>query len=462
MDEDSFTPEDRAIMDHTDIDVFMSDYRSPPVGRSLEDLPSELIGMIAENLDKESLSILQTLGSRTLLQAIDHALTEAKFSSRRCRTTVTSIKRLDDLSHLRFANRIRALEIYSMLECRSPMSVRYSLSLDTTTTPCIGTTLSESDVRNLFSGIFLRLPNLKSITLCAPPAPKGMADKSCYAHALPIYRVMQALVDAIRFAPQQLEEFRVVGFELRWQTALLGSPKSLFEAIAPALRGLTSLNLELDMATFSANTYMLALVKLIKSNANLRALALSVGAQAIKDYQVRNERWAPLLQLLGGSPPFRLRSLHINGLVTSTTAPTLASIINVHSSTIRRIVLNNTNFHYPNTLRAFFTACANSAISYYETENFYFHERTMIVGRYLADDIVENDDAELHEDVNNNHCDSDAACHGWVKVNWDGFRKKDEWRLVFENEQGQKRRSYMYDTFMNVVDMVKEGSLRDS
>lgn len=61
-------------MDHTDIDVFMSDYRSPPVGRSLEDLPTELIGMIAENLDKESLSILQALGSRTILQAIDHAL----------------------------------------------------------------------------------------------------------------------------------------------------------------------------------------------------------------------------------------------------------------------------------------------------------------------------------------------------------------------------------------------------
>ncbi|KAI4635144.1 uncharacterized protein J4E87_000094 [Alternaria ethzedia] len=334
MDEDSFTPEDRAIMDHTDIDVFMSDYRSPPVGRSLEDLPTELIGMIAENLDKKSLSILQALGSRTILQAIDHAL--------------------------------------------------------------------------------------------------------------------------------QLEEFRVVGFGLKWQTWLLGTPKSLFEAISPALRGLTSLKLELDMATLKTDAYMSALVKLINTNANLQALALSVGDQGIGKYQIRNESWAPLLQLLGGSPPFRLRSLHINGLVTSTTAPTLASIINVHSSTIRRIVLKNTNFHYPNTLRAFFRACANSAVSYYETENFYFHERTMIVGRYLDDDVLEYDNAELHEDVNNNHCDSDASCHDWVKVNWDGFDEEDKWKLVFENEQGQKRRSYMYDNFMNVVDMVKEGSLRDS
>jgi len=86
----------------------------------------------------------------------------------------------------------------------------------------------------------------------------------------------------------------------------------------------------------------------------------------------------------------------------------------------------------------------------------------MIVGRYLADDIVENEDAELHEDVNTNHCDSDAPCHGWVKVNWDSFKRDAEWKLVFENEQGQKRSSYMYDTFMNVVEMVKEGSLRDS
>ncbi|KAI4687152.1 uncharacterized protein J4E84_005523 [Alternaria hordeiaustralica] len=334
MDEDSDTPEDMAIMDHTDIDVFMSDYRSPPVGRSLEDLPTELIGMIAENLDKKSLSILQALGSRTILQAIDHAL--------------------------------------------------------------------------------------------------------------------------------QLEEFSVVGFGLKWQTWLLGTPKSLFEAISPALRGLTSLNLELDMATLKTDAYMLALVKLINTNANLQALALSVGDQGIGKYQIRNESWAPLLQLLGGSPPFRLHSLHINGLVTSTTAPTLASIINAHSSTIRRIVLKNTNFHYPNTLRAFFRACANSAVSYYETENFYLHERTMIVGRYLADDVLEYDNAELHEDVNNNHCDSDASCHDWVKVNWDSFDEEDKWKLVFENEQGQKRRSYMYDTFMDVVEMVKEGSLRDS
>ena len=281
-------------------------------------------------------------------------------------------------------------------------------------------------------------------------------------HALPIYRVMHALVDTIRCAPQQLEEFRVVGFGLKWQTWLLGTPKSLFEAISPALRGLTSLNLELDMATLKTDAYMLALVKLINTNANLQALALSVGDQGIGKYQIRNESWAPLLQLLGGSPPFRLRSLHINGLVTSTTAPTLARIINVHSSTIHRIVLKNTNFHYPDTIRAFFTACANSAISYYETDNFYFHERTMIVGRYLADDVLEYDNAELHEDVNNNHCDSDASCHDWVKVNWDSFDEEDKWKLVFENEQGQKRRSYMYDNFMNVVDMVKEGSLRDS
>ncbi|KAI4939500.1 uncharacterized protein J4E92_000785 [Alternaria infectoria] len=359
MDEDSITPEDRAIMDHTDIDVFMSDYRSPPVGRSLEDLPTELIGMIAENLDKESLSILQALGSRTILQAIDHAL-------------------------------VNRSEVFQ--------------------------------------------PEI----------------------------VMHALVDTIRLAPQQLEEFRVVGFGLKWQTWLLGTPKSLFETISPTLRGLTSLNLELDMATLKTDAYMLALVKLINTNANLQALALSVGDQGIGKYQIRNESWAPLLQLLGGSPPFRLRSLHINGLVTSTTAPTLASIINVHSSTIRRIVLKNTNFHYPNTLRAFFRACANSAVSYYETENFYLHERTMIVGRYLAEDVLEYDNAELHEDVNNNHCDSDASCHDWVKVNWDSFKPEDKWKLVFENEQGQKRRSYMYDTFMDVVDMVKEGSLRDS
>lgn len=80
MDGDSFTYDDRAIINHTDIDVFRSDddfvveEETPSDARSLEGLPSELIGMIADYLDGENLSILQALGSRTILQAIDHAL----------------------------------------------------------------------------------------------------------------------------------------------------------------------------------------------------------------------------------------------------------------------------------------------------------------------------------------------------------------------------------------------------
>ncbi|KAH6882461.1 hypothetical protein BKA58DRAFT_19787 [Alternaria rosae] len=500
MDGDSFTHDDRAIMNHTDIDVFMSDddfvveEETPSDARSLEGLPSELIGMIADYLDGENLSTLQALGSRTILQAIDHALTEANFSSRRCQTTKTSVERLEALSHSRFANRIRIIEIYSLLECRSPNSLRYGVNMDTTTAPCIETMLSESDVRNLFSGILRRTPNLKSVTFRAPLALGGMADHLRYAlnstsnplpiedmgfhprnstphspehthiiHALSIYRVMQALVDTIRSAPQQLEGFRVVGFGAsQWQTALLGSPKSLFEAISPALRGLTSLNLELDMATFRTDTHVLALVKLIKGNANLEALALSVGAEDVRTYRIRNESWAPLLQLLGGSPPFRLRSLQFNGLVTSTTAPTLASIINVHSSSIRRIVLDNTNFHYPNTLRAFFIACANSTIRYYKAENFWLHERALVVSSQLAYDVSEDEDAKLHEDINTNHCESDAPCHGWVYVSWEKVKHEDGWTVVFKNEDGRKGRNYMYDAFMNGVMLIKDGVLVDS
>jgi hypothetical protein len=80
MDEDSPTHEHMADIDYTDMDVVMQEYApedersSPPDSHSLEELPSELIGMIAEYLPKKDLRSLQALGSRNILQAIDHVL----------------------------------------------------------------------------------------------------------------------------------------------------------------------------------------------------------------------------------------------------------------------------------------------------------------------------------------------------------------------------------------------------
>jgi hypothetical protein len=74
----TFMDEYMDIVDNMDIDAFLQEFAPEvipdfsPDTRSLEQLPSELIGMIAEYLPKEDLYTLQALGSRTILQAIDH------------------------------------------------------------------------------------------------------------------------------------------------------------------------------------------------------------------------------------------------------------------------------------------------------------------------------------------------------------------------------------------------------
>jgi hypothetical protein len=424
------------------------------------------------------------------------------FSHRRCQTTISSVERLEALTRSRFAHRIQTLEIYTLFKCRSPDSLRYGL-VQTTGAPCIVPELSYDMAWKAFRDIFQRTVNLKSITLRAPPELPGMRDILRYnispttgpltltvqdvgfynmwetehfpehihvIRVLSISRLMQVLIGTIRSASRQLEEFNVIGFaDSHWQSKLLNSTEFFAEAtILRPLRGLTSLTLQLEMATSVSGALMTSLVDIIKHNANLQALALSVGRKSIERYQSRSENWAPLLQLLGGSPPFHLRSLQIDGLVTSTTAPTLARIIAIHASTIRRVVLENTNFHYPNTLRAFFTACAHSTIRYYKTKNFYFHERTMIVGSALSYEDLEDEDERLHEDVENwdndiNHCAiDDASSEGWVNVNWKRLMYPGGPTMIFDDEDGRKGSTYMYNVFMNGVSLINDGGLIDS
>ncbi|CAN9265233.1 unnamed protein product [Alternaria alternata] len=163
------------------------------------------------------------------------------------------------------------------------------------------------------------------------------------------------------------------------------------------------------------------------------------------------------------SPPFRLRSLELDGLVTSTSAPTLARIINVHSSSIRRVVLKHTNFHYPNTLREFFTACANSGIHYYRSESLLFHETSMLVGTSLSFRVFEDKEDELHRDWSGeedlDQCDLlDTTCQDWVEVRFPSGRDI----LVYDNENGQNGDDWMYRAFMAGVSMIKDGALIDS
>ncbi|KAL1798121.1 hypothetical protein ACET3X_002158 [Alternaria dauci] len=270
------------------------------------------------------------------------------------------------------------------------------------------------------------------------------------------------LVSSFENARQRLDSFQVLGFtDSTWQSKLTSSP-ALFHSMIklPALRNLTFLKLELDMMAFE-NESMTSLVKMIKGNANLKALHLTAGPKGFQRWSSRSEDWAPLLLLLGSSPPFRLRSLEVDGLVTSLTAPTLARIVNVHSSSMRRVVLKHTNFHHPNTLREFFTACANSSIRYYMSENFLFHETRMLVGASLAFSII-RDDMHCNVECENIEqaccCDMfDTTCLDWVEVRF----PTGGGRLLYDNEHGRYGDGWMYKAFMGGVTMVKDGAIID-
>jgi hypothetical protein len=375
--------------------------------------------------------------------------------------------------------------------------MQYNLAVQSTRPPCI---VADVSVAEKFGGIFRRMPNLRSITLHAPLGLPGMSDTFLlhlpsattgpYTHDLQfgvvhpqflqahphilhtrsVFRLTRGLVSAIRGVSHQLEHFQIVGYaDSIWQSALMGNMRPFSDACElSALQNLTSLNLQLEMFTFHTNLVIRRLVHLLKSNANLKALALSEGPLSIRRYQKRNENWAPLLQLLGSNPPFSLRSLEINGLVTSINAPTLGCIINLHSSTIRRVILENTNFHYPNTLYAFFTACANSGIRYYKSRNFYLHERVVIVSSSLTYDTLEDEDGRLHEDMEDwdsetDHCNlDDESCQGWVEVDWAMNDYPRNAVLIYDNENGRKGIRYMYGAFMSGVSMVKDGAIIDS
>ncbi|KAG9193992.1 hypothetical protein G6011_04027 [Alternaria panax] len=173
----------------------------------------------------------------------------------------------------------------------------------------------------------------------------------------------------------------------------------------PALRNLTCLKMQLEMFTFGDNVAMKALAQLLENSANLKSLGLSAGPLSLQTWSQRSENWAPLLQLLGHRPSFRLRTLELDGLATSITSPTLAQIIHVHSSSIRRLTLKHINFYRPNTLREFYTVCALSSIQYYRPEKFLIHGKRMLCSSVVRFDIVETDLEEKN-----------PTCQDWVEV----------------------------------------------
>ncbi|KAA8621749.1 hypothetical protein PtrSN002B_008281 [Pyrenophora tritici-repentis] len=202
--------------------------------------------------------------------------------------------------------------------------------------------------------------------------------------------LLNGLVHTMCFELPQLEQFSIMNFaKSRWHSNLAGTPYILQElTMRPVPQALTTLDLQLDMSTHNTGLHLAQVSELIGRNPNLKVFKLCAGPDMEFYHRLYNKNWAHLLEALGSDPPFRLHTLEIDGLIASTTAPTLDRIIDVHSSNLRRLVLKNTNFCPPNSLGAFFNALANSEVRYYAWKQFMVPQAICLMSSRLLCSIV--------------------------------------------------------------------------
>jgi hypothetical protein len=222
------------------------------------------------------------------------------------------------------------------------------------------------------------------------------------------------------------------------------------------MRQLTTLDLELDLETQISNKLILILAAAARSCSRLRVLKIRTGPEADLHFKEKSEAWAPLLQLLGSDPPFRLHTLEIDGLVSSMKSPTLAHIVDVHASTLRHILLHHLNFHYPNTAREFFAALSRSNINYFFARWFKLHGRGYLTSSTLACRFLSDEILEFHAEGG---IYKDWSYQGWVDIEWNVHHI--DQGLVYDWRDGGREHWGVKETFMEVVELVDCGAIRD-
>ncbi|KAF1935185.1 hypothetical protein EJ02DRAFT_471383 [Clathrospora elynae] len=450
-------------------------------GRSLSDLPNELISMIAELLEKADLLKLQELKNQAISKAIDHVYARTVFSHQRCKTTDASIARLNTVTRSRFAKHVRTIEFDIQFHCPRPERQEEKepeeegqREDEDEGSPCIDVRLRMGGLQDQLVGIFERTVNLKKLVVLAPTALTGtraghgsfhqvggyvvFARASAHPdhpHVVDIqsFRLLYyTLTRSMRGVIPQLDELVIANFaQSQWQSSL--TPQNPVVGTLnewPAMHNLKVLDLQLELYTHRSDIAVRRIVASIGDNARLQVLKLRAGPWGASKFQTRSEGWAPLLQLLGTNPPFRLRTLEIDSLVTSATAPTLDRIINVHAASIRRLVLTRFHLYRPNSFRAFFAALAETNIEHFELWKFWLHGRSWVVNSTLTHSILSDED---FFDAN------DEESSDWVNISW--VRHGSEGGITYDNAGDLRGEGWMKDRLMEAVTMVDSGALPD-
>ncbi|KAJ6280067.1 hypothetical protein J3E71DRAFT_344720 [Bipolaris maydis] len=454
--------------------------------RKLDDLPGEILSMISGYLTNKQLREFRKIGSRHIAQHIDHTFAQAHFHHRVCKTTNRSIGNLERLNIPRFVKHIHTLEIRLDLGSH----IRQLGEEGTTTLDGLVTLeiLNEARLFAVLESIFKQALQLRELIIRAPEGQVYTKDGNLMARRLPedyedmcdgelggllilhsgqhpstranaICDFVFQLVRCTQTAAPCLEVLRILDFaKSEWQS-WLASAESILEGMAyfPVLQNLTTIDLQLEMFPSSENICMLNLVEITKQNPNLEVLRIRTSPRSIRYYRTSSEIWAPLLQQLGSDPPFRLRTLEFDGLISSESAPTLDRIVDTHSPTLRRLVLQHTNFHHPNTLHALFSSLANSNVNYFESNWLYLHRGYYLLAsrvyfQMIFDEVMEPIFLHAHE------C-NDESCWDWVEVFWDV--SSFDTPVVFDNEDGWHGEGWMKHWFMNTVASINCGAIRD-
>lgn len=382
---------------------------------------------------------------------------------------------------------MHTIEIRPELHCRLD---RVSEKPPVYRLPCITRLIEVEKFLIIIDSILLGAPRLSRLTIRAPKGLSGMDDEYLipeprssdigpsrnvafrrdssgiqdHGHVIDAPSLSHLVSEMVRrglIMVPHLQELRVLGFaNTEWQSLLASAEMTLCElALQPSAYNLTTIDLQLEMSTRGPNNCLSSLVEVTKRTIKLKVLRIRSGPKALSQYRIPTEYWAPLLKQLGErKPPFKLHTLDLDGLATSKVAPTLDRIVAAHSCSLRRLVLGHTNFHYPNTLYAFFSALAKSDVSYFELSWLFLHHKSLLVASSLS--FAQVPDEVLKMGVKDLRSDCDMSNYDWIVIRWDVDRH--DAAVVYDNEDGFYGQDWIKRCCQNALTSIECGAIDDS
>ncbi|KAL6711472.1 hypothetical protein ACN47E_004406 [Coniothyrium glycines] len=433
--------------------------------RPLSNLPYELLSVIATSLSTPDVVNFHSTDRRTAW-ATENVWAERQFSARTCRTSPTSLAHLRQLALSRHAKKIRNISVQIHLEynLNSPFA-QYQLRAYAD--------MVRMDLRVIL-GQAVRLQQLNLVAPSAPyvPPPEisplvhlpygyhndNMLLSDHGAEPLEFWAFISEVFQELIVSGKGIETFRLLGFaKAEWLVQIFPTPSLLVDLSNSAIaRSLTTLTLEVVLHSHLTDSNILSVAKLISSNSNLQHLTLNVGLPSLS-FTFPNENWSSLLDTLYKDPVFSLQTLEFSGLATCSSS-TLDQIVRTHSKSLRRLVLERTNFRAPNFLRPLFSSLAASRIEYFAFRELWLHNRTWIVSSRLSYAHLPDLVLEFTKDAESGR--KDKSYRGWVDIVWP-VSPRDAW-IQWDNTDGKLGDEGMKRGLLEVVEAIDCGSIVDS